>query len=187
MKAVHSLSRSFPLVARIAIFLVYVWFGLVKLTGLSGATPLAEALTRQTIGTTYFGLAFTLLAIYECVVGVLFLIPATDRIAVALLLIHLAIVCSPLLLVPHAAWTAPFVPTLEGQYIIKNVLLLALALGISTTSWRTPSPKRQPEGITRQQLRSPTQAQGKALASAPGTAEDRDHDASESAAARRQG
>jgi hypothetical protein len=49
-------------VAPIAIFLVYAWFGLVKLTGLSGATPLAEELTRQTIGTEYFGLAFTLLA-----------------------------------------------------------------------------------------------------------------------------
>lgn len=143
MKAVHSLSRSFPLVARVAIALVYVWFGLVKLTGLSGATPLAAALSRETIGTTYFGPAFTLLAVFECIVGVLFLIPATVRIAVVLLVIHLAIVCSPLVLVPHAAWTAPFVPTLEGQYIIKNVLLLALALGISTTVWRARGPEHQ--------------------------------------------
>jgi uncharacterized membrane protein YkgB len=129
------LSRFFPLVARIAIFLVYAWFGVVKLTGLSGATPLAEELTRTTIGLQYFGLAFTTLAIVECIIGVLFLIPATVRVAIPLMLVHLAIVCSPLALVPNAAWIAPFVPNLEGQYIIKNVLLLALALGISATSW----------------------------------------------------
>lgn len=133
--AVQSLSRFFPLAARIAIFLVYTWFGLVKLTGLSGATPLAEELTRQTIGLQYFGLAFTTLAIVECIIGVLFLIPATVRVAIPLMLVHLAIVCSPLVLVPNAAWIAPFVPNLEGQYIIKNVLLLALALGISATAW----------------------------------------------------
>src|SRR5919197_2842817 len=150
MKAVHWLFRSFPLLARIAVFLVYAWFGLVKLTGLSGATPLAEALTRQTIGTEHFGLAFTLLAIYECLIGVLFLIPATVRIAVVLLLAHLAIVCSPLVLVPHAAWTAPFVPTMEGQYIIKNVLLVALVLGISTTAWGTHSSEHQPDSVVRQ-------------------------------------
>ena len=128
-------SLSFPLVARISIFVVYTWFGLVKLTGMSGATPLAEELTRRTIGIEYFGTAFTLLAVAECVIGVLFLIPATVRIAVGLMLGHLAIACSPLVLVPDAAWIAPLVPNLEGQYIIKNVLLLALALGISNATW----------------------------------------------------
>ncbi|MGI5127817.1 hypothetical protein ACQEVB_13485 [Pseudonocardia sp. CA-107938] len=128
-------SLSFPLVARISICVVYTWFGLVKLTGLSGATPLAEELTRRTIGIEYFGTAFTLLAVAECVIGVLFLIPGTVRIALGMMLGHLAIVCSPLLLVPDAAWIAPLVPNLEGQYIIKNVLLLALALGIGNAIW----------------------------------------------------
>jgi uncharacterized membrane protein YkgB len=36
----------------------------------------------------------------------------------------------PLILLPNMTWTGPFVPTLEGQYIIKNVVLLALALTI---------------------------------------------------------
>ncbi|WP_232666537.1 hypothetical protein [Pseudonocardia sp. TRM90224] len=145
--AVQSLAPWFPLVARIAIFLVYTWFGLVKLTGLSGATPLAEELTRQTIGMEYFGLAFTLLAVIECIIGLLFVIPSTVRVAVVLMLGHLAVVCSPLVLVPHAAWIAPLVPNLEGQYIIKNVLLLALALGISTASW--PSARRGAHALTR--------------------------------------
>jgi hypothetical protein len=43
----------------------------------------------------------------------------------------MVIVCSPLILVPELAWSHPFVPTLEGQYIIKNVIIVALAVGIA--------------------------------------------------------
>lgn len=129
--------RYFPAAARFAIFLVYTWFGAVKFTGLSGATPLAEALTEQTIGPDHFRVAFLALAAFECVIGVLFLIPAAIRVAIPLLVIHLMIVCSPLVLVWRLAWTAPLVPTLEGQYIIKNVVIVTLVLGIAARTAAT--------------------------------------------------
>lgn len=122
---------SFIPVARMAIFIIFFYFGLLKLLSQSPASPLALALTAKTIGAVHFTLAFKLLAVYECLIGVLFLIPKATRIVIPLLFIHLLIVCSPLLLVPHLAWVRPFVPTLEGQYIIKNVLLIALAIGIA--------------------------------------------------------
>lgn len=125
------LRRSFLPLARLAIFIVYFYFGILKLLGDSPATPLAHALTNKTIGAAHFHIAFIILAIYECVVGVLFLFPKLTRVVIPLLLIHMVIVCSPLFLVPHEAFVKPFVPTLEGQYIIKNIAIIALAIGIA--------------------------------------------------------
>jgi len=47
-------------------------------------------------------------------------------------------------LVPHEAWTKPFVPTLEGQYIIKNVVLAALAIGIAAQTPPLKQKQRKP-------------------------------------------
>lgn len=132
--------RSFMPMARLAFFLIFFYFGFLKLVGLSPATPLAEALTAQTIGSAWFQAAFIGLAIIECLIGVLFLIPRATRIVIPLLFVHLLVVCSPLVLVPAYVWTAPLVPNLEGQYIIKNVALVAVAIGLvaSTPPLRLP-------------------------------------------------
>jgi uncharacterized membrane protein YkgB len=122
--------RWFVPAARISIFVIYFWFGLLKIIGQSPATPLASALVNHTIGVQYFGLSFKALALYECALGILFLIPAATNVAVALLVIHMGIVSSPLILVASDAWTHPLVPTFEGQYIIKDLALIALAIGI---------------------------------------------------------
>lgn len=125
------LRRWFLPLARVAIFIVYFYFGVLKLFGDSPAGPLAQALAAKTIGLQHFDVAFKALAVYECLVGVLFLIPKATRLVIPLLFIHMLIVCSPLILVPDLAWTKPFVPSLEGQYIIKNVVVIALAIGIA--------------------------------------------------------
>ena len=118
-------------VARVALFVVFFWFGFLKLTGASPAAELAEALTAKTIGQDWFDVAFTLLAVLECVIGVLFLVPKAVRVVLPLLAVHLLVVCSPLVLVPELTWQSFLVPTLEGQYIIKNVVIVALALGVA--------------------------------------------------------
>lgn len=118
-------------VARGAFFIIFFYFGFLKLIGLSPATPLAEALTARTIGMQYFDMSFMILAVIECLIGLLFLFPKATRVVIALLFVHLAVVCSPLVLVPDHIWTSFFVPNLEGQYIIKNVALVAIAIGIA--------------------------------------------------------
>jgi uncharacterized membrane protein YkgB len=123
--------RIYPWASRIALFIVYFWFGLVKLLGLSGAMPLAEALTAKTVGVAYFHLLFTALAVAECIIGALFLIPRAVRLVLPLLVMHLAIVCAPLVLVPEMTWRSFLVPTMEGQYILKNVLVVAAACGLA--------------------------------------------------------
>src|SRR5581483_6920320 len=98
-------AKYFEPAARIAIFVIYFWFGLLKLLGLSPATPLALALTNRTIGGQYFNASFKTLAACECLIGILILIPALTKIAVAFVMIHLVIVSAPLVLVTDVAWT----------------------------------------------------------------------------------
>ena len=134
-------NRTFQPVARFSVFLIFFWFGLIKLLGQSPASPLAEALTAKTVGTQYFEPLFYVIAILECIVGILFLFPKLTRVVIPLLLFHMAIVCSPLVLVPEYTWQSFMVPTLEGQYIIKNAVVIAVAIGIAAST--TPLVKRK--------------------------------------------
>lgn len=123
--------RTFLPFARVALFVVFFWFGMLKLLELSPASPLAEALTAQTVGLEYFDLLFKGLSLIECLIGILFLIPKVTRIVIPLLLVHMAVVSAPLVLVPAHVWTGFLVPTLEGQYILKNLVIVAVAIGIA--------------------------------------------------------
>jgi uncharacterized membrane protein YkgB len=130
-KIISFFKRSYIPLARFALFVVFFWFGFIKLAGMSPAGPLAEALTSKTVGMEYFDVLFKLLAFIECLIGVLFLVPKAVRIVIPLLFVHMAVVCAPLILVPELTWQRAFVPTLEGQYIIKNLVIIAVAFGIA--------------------------------------------------------
>ena len=128
---INSFRRIEVPLARTAIFIVYFWFGLLKILGVSPAGPLVHELFQQTMPAFIpFPLFYTVFALYEVVIGVLFLIRGCERPAILLLAIHLVTTAMPLVLLPVTVWHAPFVPTLEGQYIIKNVLIAAAAVVI---------------------------------------------------------
>jgi len=133
LKIISWVQRHFSLLARTALFIVYFYFGFLKLFGLSPATPLAAALTERTIGLEYFDTLYILLSAFECVIGILFLFPKATRVVIPMLLVHIALVSAPLVLLTDLVWLKPLVPTLEGQYIIKNAAIVALALGIAAT------------------------------------------------------
>ncbi|MDP1689128.1 MAG: hypothetical protein Q8L47_03285 [bacterium] len=121
--------------ARFAIFLVYFWFGVLKLIGLSPATPLVKELYDVTIGSigiipfTFFYPLFSLL---EVTIGILFLIRGLERPAILLLAFHLVTTILPLIFLPQITWHSFLVPTLEGQYIIKNILIAACAIVVGS-------------------------------------------------------
>lgn len=116
--------------ARFAIFLVYFWFGLLKLFGMSPAGPLVHALFDQTISFVSFDAFYTFFSVFEMVIGVAFLIRGFERFAIFLLFLHLITTVLPLFFLPAITWQGFLIPTLEGQYIIKNILIVALALVI---------------------------------------------------------
>ncbi|MBW3568591.1 hypothetical protein KY385_00475 [Candidatus Parcubacteria bacterium] len=134
-------NRAFIPLARLAFFVVFFWFGFIKLVGASPASPLAEALVAKTVGIEWFDILFITLALMECLIGVLFLIPRAVRLTILLLFVHILIVSSPLLLLPGYTWESFLIPTLEGQYIIKNIVVIALAFGIAANTKPLKLPK----------------------------------------------
>ncbi|HYV33597.1 MAG TPA: hypothetical protein VE973_02005 [Candidatus Limnocylindria bacterium] len=119
------------LFARAAIFVVYFWFGILKLLDLSPAQPLVQSLLEKTLPFISFQNFIVLFALFEMLIGVLFLIRGAERIVMVLLVLHLITTCLPLFLLPQITWQGFLTPTLEGQYIIKNILIIALAFVVA--------------------------------------------------------
>ncbi len=118
--------------ARVSLFVVYFWFGILKILNLSPANPLVMDLQQKTLPFLSFQSFILLFALYEMLIGFLFLFPKATRLVIPLFVIHMGMTLMPLVFLPEIAWQAPFVPTLEGQYMIKNLVLIALALGLAS-------------------------------------------------------
>jgi len=131
LRIIHAFQKISPAMSKFAFFIVFFWFGILKVFSLSPANPLVSALLERTMPFMTFGTFIVLFGLFEMLIGVLFLFPKTERIVFPLLAIHMLTTVLPLMLLPQVAWTAPFVPTLEGQYMIKNVALIALAMAMA--------------------------------------------------------
>lgn len=129
---------SMPL-ARFSLFLVYFWFGALKIFSTSPANPLVDALLQKTLPFLTFNQFIICFAIFEMVVGILFLIPKAFKVAVSLFFIHMITTFLPLILLEDQTWQSFLTPTLEGQYIIKNLVLIALVITLIAKN----NPKRE--------------------------------------------
>lgn len=109
----------------------YVWFGALKLfPHLSPAEDLAfETIHRLTFGLLEKSFSMYLLAAWEVGLGALFLVGWRFRLALKILLAHMVCTLTPAFLLPEVFFReAPFVLTLVGQYIVKNLVFMAVAL-----------------------------------------------------------
>ena len=124
------------LLLRIALGVVFFWFGALKL--IPDASP-AEALAGQTIerlsgGLVTAGTALPILAAWEVAIGVGLFIGHGMRITLFLLFVQMLGTITPLFLFPTETFSQfPWAPTLEGQYIIKNVVIVAAAIVLGAT------------------------------------------------------
>lgn len=119
--------------SRVALFVVYFWFGFLKIIGLSPASGVVERLFNESLGSFMaFGPFLIAFGIFECVIGILFLVRGAERVVIPVMLAHMVMTSGPLVLLPAEIWTGFMVPTLEGQYIIKNLALIALAVHIAS-------------------------------------------------------
>ncbi len=118
-------------VARFGLFVIFFWFGALKVVGLSPASNLVQNLFEQTIPFMNFSTFIILFGLFECLIGILFLFPGYERIVIPLLFIHMVTTFMPLFLLREVTWIKFMVPTLEGQYIIKNLVVIAAAIGIA--------------------------------------------------------
>jgi len=124
------------LLLRLSLGIVFFWFGFLKF--FPGLSPAAELATR-TIETLSFGLippsvSIIILAVWECLIGLGLLIGRYMRVTLLLLFVQMIGTVSPVFLFPAEVFTRiPYAPTLEGQYIIKNLVLVSAALVLGAT------------------------------------------------------
>ena len=131
LELIHFFRRASIPVARFSLFVVFFWFGWLKVIGLSPASDLVQHLFEQTISFVSFNTFLVGFGLFECLIGILFLIKGAERIVIPLLLIHMITTFGPLVLLPSETWQKFLVPTLEGQYIIKNLVIIATGIGIA--------------------------------------------------------
>lgn len=128
---IRFLRRAFIPTARFSLFVVYVWFGMLKVLGLSPASGLVHNLFSATIHFMSFDTFYILFAWFEVLIGVLFIIPKLTRFVIPLLFIHMITTFMPLVFLPGEAWSGFMVLTLPGQYIVKNLVIIAVAIGVA--------------------------------------------------------
>lgn len=133
------------LALRISLAIIFVWFGLLKPLGLSPAAPLVLATVEWM---PFFSPPQWLHVIgwWEVLIGLTFLSRRTVRLAIALLAMQMVGTLLPLFILPEITFQpgrVPYAPTMEGQYIIKNLLIISAALVVGgTVRERRPDRRR---------------------------------------------
>ncbi|WP_296703656.1 hypothetical protein [Algoriphagus sp.] len=126
--------KSSALLGRFSLFIIYFWFGILKVIGISPAETLVQNLFLETFGGLLDFKVFCLgFGLFECFIGVVWLFPKFTKYAFYLLIFHMVTTFLPVLILPDATWQTWFTPTLVGQYIIKNFALISLGMFILKT------------------------------------------------------
>jgi putative oxidoreductase len=124
---------------RVAVGAVFLGFGVLKyFPGVSPAQNLSEATTHLLLlGLVPGGVALVGIATLECFIGLCLLANRWMRLAVWLLAIEFVGILAPLVLLPGRLFSGPHnAPTLEGQYVLKDLILVAAALVIAAGTFR---------------------------------------------------
>jgi uncharacterized membrane protein YkgB len=121
---------------RIGMGIVFLWFGALKF--FPRLSPAAEIAVRTidmlTLGMIPESISLILLAVIETAIGLGFLTGKYMRLTLSLLIFQMIGTLAPLALFPGEAFALfPYAPTLEGQYIIKNLVLIGAGLVIGST------------------------------------------------------
>jgi len=115
--------------ARWALFIIFFWFGILKVFGVSPAGPLVVALTEFMFGQNVSPDQFLIwFGGFEAITGFLILLPRFERITFAILGFHFFATAAPLVVLTDITWYGIMQPTLVGQYILKNLALLAIGM-----------------------------------------------------------
>ena len=120
---------------RIPLFIIFFWFGFLKIIDLSPA----QQLVMDTVYWMPFLDAYTwtiIIGYWDVLIAIFFLFKNTTSVAMILLLVQMTGTFLPLIILPEITFQGsnPFLPTLEGQYIIKNIIIITAALIIGRTN-----------------------------------------------------
>lgn len=128
-RLIAALHRHRVTVLRVALGLVFLWFGGLKLVGKSPV----EDLVALTIPWLPAGSTVLLLGVWEVILGVLFLLGRWMRWTLVLFLLQMAGTFLVLIVEPRLAFQSenPLLLTTLGEFVVKNLVLVAAGLSIA--------------------------------------------------------
>ncbi len=119
------------LLLRYSLAMIFIWFGLLKPFGISPAQELVENTVYWFDDKATF---VKFLGWWEVAIGVTICFRPLIRISIFLLFLQMPGTFLPLVLLPEVCFTDfPYGLTLEGQYIVKNLIIISSALVIGGT------------------------------------------------------
>jgi len=124
---------------RLTVGAVFLAFGVLKF--FPDVSP-AQGLAIKTIDLLTFGLVpwqvgIVGIAALECFLGICLLANCWMRLAVWLLAVQLVGILAPVVLLTGRLFSGPYhAPTLEGQYVLKDVILVAAGMVIAAGTFR---------------------------------------------------
>ena len=117
-------------VLRIALGIVYVWFGALKIAGTTPVSTLVEATTPWADP----GWFVPAMGGFEVALGLWLMLGRGLVFALPLFIAHMLGTFGVLVMVPDVAFQAgnPLRLTVEGEFVVKNLVLLAAVLVVAT-------------------------------------------------------
>ena len=127
LKLIIFLNRVSLPALRFSLGIIFIWFGVLKVFGDS---PANDLITK----TVYWfnpDVFIPILGIWEAAIGLCLLVPSFIRVGLFLLALQMPGTFLPLVLLPEVCFVSiPFNLTLEGQYIVKNLVLIGAAMAV---------------------------------------------------------
>lgn len=115
---------------RYSLAIIFIWFGYLKVIG---ASPAAE-LVAKTAFWFDADIFIIVLGVWEMLIGLFLCFKPLLRIAILLLFLQMPGTFLPLVLFPEVCFeNFPLELTMEGQYIIKNLILISAAIVVGGT------------------------------------------------------
>ena len=109
---------------------IFIWYGALKPLGISPA----EELVKRTVYWLSPEVFVPILGWWEVAIGVCLLVRPLIRVGVLLLFLQMPGTMLPLVLLPDVCFTRiPYGLTIEGQYIVKNLVLIGAAIVVGGT------------------------------------------------------
>jgi uncharacterized membrane protein YkgB len=125
IKLIEFLNRVSLPALQISLGIIFIWFGVLKIFGDSPANDLIT----KTIYWFDPAIFIPVLGVWEAAIGICLIVPAFIRVGLFLLALQMPGTFLPLILLPEVCFQSiPFDLTLEGQYIIKNLVLIGAAI-----------------------------------------------------------
>lgn len=126
-----SFSNRFAIGAvQVALAIIFLWFGILKLTGDSAVHDLILQLV-QVLAPTLNGESVVVgLGVLEILIALTVIDRNLLRLGIFFLIVHLVLTTLPLFVLPEITWGGFLIPTLMGQYILKNILIVTSGMVI---------------------------------------------------------